>query len=256
METRPAKKICIRKFRRSWLDENIFKGWLAENDNKAWCKICNISLKCSRYNLSRHAESASHIDNVNSVNVEIDTSVEETELSHSDEVKRVKIKLSAFFAEHNIAFCTVDHLIPLLKNICVRSKAVQDVTLSRTKCTRIVKNVIAKISKFSVLIDKSTDISDTKLLCILVKYVSPVNKKVVTQLFALLPLDASNCSADNLYKVFKKYFAFYEHELHRATYPDVYLVEKVLRRKGDKVYVKWLGFDGSHNSWIHKNNVV
>ncbi|XP_077260501.1 uncharacterized protein LOC143896473 [Temnothorax americanus] len=50
--------------------------------------------------------------------------------------------------------------------------------------------------------------------------------------------------------------AFYEYELHRATYPDVYLVEKVLRRRGDEVYVKWLGFDGSHNSWIHKNNVI
>ena len=50
--------------------------------------------------------------------------------------------------------------------------------------------------------------------------------------------------------------AFYEYELHRATHPDVYLVEKVLRRKGDKMYVKWLGFDGSHNSWIHKNNVI
>ncbi|RLU15422.1 hypothetical protein DMN91_012416 [Ooceraea biroi] len=50
--------------------------------------------------------------------------------------------------------------------------------------------------------------------------------------------------------------AFYEHELHRARYPDVYLVEKVLRRRGDKVYVKWLGFDGSHNSWIHKDNAV
>jgi hypothetical protein len=50
--------------------------------------------------------------------------------------------------------------------------------------------------------------------------------------------------------------AFYEFELHRATHPDVYLVEKIIRRKGDKVYVKWLGFDGSHNSWIHKNNVI
>ena len=48
--------------------------------------------------------------------------------------------------------------------------------------------------------------------------------------------------------------AFYE--LHRVTHPDVYLVEKVLRRKGDKVYVKWLGFNGSNNSWIHKNNVT
>ncbi|KYN32611.1 hypothetical protein ALC56_13092, partial [Trachymyrmex septentrionalis] len=98
------------------------------------------------------------------------------------EIKRVEIKLSAFFTEHNIAFCTVDHLIPLLKNIC-----------------------IFKISKFSVLIDESTDISDTKLLCILIKYVSPVNKRVVTQLFAL-SLNATNCPADNLYKLFKKYF--------------------------------------------------
>ncbi|XP_018397172.1 PREDICTED: uncharacterized protein LOC108775341 [Cyphomyrmex costatus] len=49
---------------------------------------------------------------------------------------------------------------------------------------------------------------------------------------------------------------FYEHELRRVANPDVYLVEKVLRKKGDKVYVKWLGFDGSHNSWINKNDVV
>ncbi|XP_036139524.1 uncharacterized protein LOC118644641 [Monomorium pharaonis] len=50
--------------------------------------------------------------------------------------------------------------------------------------------------------------------------------------------------------------AFYEYELHRAIYPDVFLVEKILRRKGDEVYVKWLGFDGSHNSWIHKDNII
>ncbi|XP_077277712.1 uncharacterized protein LOC143905919 [Temnothorax americanus] len=49
---------------------------------------------------------------------------------------------------------------------------------------------------------------------------------------------------------------FYEQDLHRATYPDVYIVDKVLRRRGDEVYVKWLGFDGSHNSWIPKDNVI
>lgn len=47
---------------------------------------------------------------------------------------------------------------------------------------------------------------------------------------------------------------FYEYELHRVVNPDVYLVEKVLRKKGDKV--KWLGFNNLHNSWIHKNNVL
>jgi len=30
----------------------------------------------------------------------------------------------------------------------------------------------------------------------------------------------------------------YEYELHRATHPDIYLVEKVLRKRGNEVYVK------------------
>jgi len=42
--------------------------------------------------------------------------------------------------------------------------------------------------------------------------------------------------------------AFYEHELYRAIHLVVYLMEKVLCRKEDKVYIKWLGFDGLHNS--------
>ncbi|XP_072750578.1 uncharacterized protein [Anoplolepis gracilipes] len=40
---------------------------------------------------------------------------------------------------------------------------------------------------------------------------------------------------------------FYEYELHNVANPDVYLVEKVIRKKGDKVFAKWLGFDKSHN---------
>lgn len=49
---------------------------------------------------------------------------------------------------------------------------------------------------------------------------------------------------------------FYEYELLKATYPDVFLVEKILRRKNDMVLVKWLGFDDKHNSWIKKSNVL
>lgn len=170
--------------------------------------------------MSRHAESAFYIDNINSnANVEIDISIEET-VSHADKVKRAEIKLAAFFAEHNVAFCTVDHLIPLLKDVCVDPKVVQDVTLW-IKCTQIVKNVIArreaekiiqnlKTCKFSILIDESTDINDTKFVCILVKYILPINKRVVTQLFALLSLDATNCFANNLYKTFKECFSDFQ----------------------------------------------
>ena len=29
-------------------------------------------------------------------------------------------------------------------------------------------------------------------------------------------------------------------------------MEKVIKRKGDKLYVKWKGYDNSFNSWIDK----
>jgi len=41
---------------------------------------------------------------------------------------------------------------------------------------------------------------------------------------------------------------FYE-ELAPVKHPDVYLVEKVLKRRGNRLFVKWLGFDSSYNSW-------
>ncbi|XP_053592965.1 uncharacterized protein LOC128667332 [Microplitis demolitor] len=45
---------------------------------------------------------------------------------------------------------------------------------------------------------------------------------------------------------------FYDEELSKVKYPDVYLVEKVIKTRGNKLHVKWLGFDNSHNSWINK----
>ena len=47
---------------------------------------------------------------------------------------------------------------------------------------------------------------------------------------------------------------FYEKELQKVTYPDVYLVEKVIKRKRNKVLVKWLGLPSSKNSWIDSKN--
>lgn len=49
--------------------------------------------------------------------------------------------------------------------------------------------------------------------------------------------------------------SFYAQEIQKTKHPNVYLVEKVLRRKGDKVYVKWLGLPASENSWIAKTNI-
>lgn len=110
---------------------------------------------------------------------------------HIEKVKRAEIKLAGFFVEHNVAFYTTDYLISLLKNICIDSKIVHDLSLARSKCTNIIKEIIAKHeiekiieilqTRFSILIDKSTDIADKKLMCVLVQFLSS-DKKVKTQL--------------------------------------------------------------------------
>ncbi|XP_033229776.1 uncharacterized protein LOC117181322 [Belonocnema kinseyi] len=41
---------------------------------------------------------------------------------------------------------------------------------------------------------------------------------------------------------------FYQDELLKVKIPDIYLVEKVIKRRDNKVFVKWLGIDSSHNS--------
>ncbi|KAJ8911237.1 hypothetical protein NQ315_012224 [Exocentrus adspersus] len=49
---------------------------------------------------------------------------------------------------------------------------------------------------------------------------------------------------------------FYEYELQKTKYPDVYLIEKILRRSGNRVYVRWLGLPDSHNSWVNKADII
>lgn len=47
---------------------------------------------------------------------------------------------------------------------------------------------------------------------------------------------------------------FYQQELQRTKHPDIFLIEKILKRKKDKVYVQWLGY--KQRSWIDKNDLV
>lgn len=48
----------------------------------------------------------------------------------------------------------------------------------------------------------------------------------------------------------------YAEQIQSVLNPDEYLVEKILRRKDGRVYVKWLGFDNRHNSWIPEENLL
>ena len=48
---------------------------------------------------------------------------------------------------------------------------------------------------------------------------------------------------------------FYEKEFQKTNQKE-FRVEKVIKRKGYKLYVKLKGYDSSFNSWIDKKDIV
>ena len=49
--------------------------------------------------------------------------------------------------------------------------------------------------------------------------------------------------------------SFYEQEL-KKTSQDVFRIEKVLKRKGDKSLVKWVDYSDTLNSWVDTKSMV
>ena len=49
--------------------------------------------------------------------------------------------------------------------------------------------------------------------------------------------------------------SFYENELQKTNQKQ-FRIEKVIKRKGDKLYVKCKGYDNSFNSWINKKDIL
>ena len=52
--------------------------------------------------------------------------------------------------------------------------------------------------------------------------------------------------------------SFYRQELQKVQVDDdtVWRIDKVLKRRGDRLYVQWKGWPKKYNSWIHRDDVV
>ena len=49
--------------------------------------------------------------------------------------------------------------------------------------------------------------------------------------------------------------SFYEKELQKTNQKE-FRIEKVIKKKGNKLYVKYKGYYNSFNSWIDKNDLT
>lgn len=208
-----------KKFNEKWLEIEDFKGWLSrdkKDTDNAFCRACNVVLRGGKSELLKHSKSNKHLLNVKTIsnNKSLLKTFTKVDDPHQIAVKKAEISLSVFFCEHNIAFNIVDHLEDLLRKVAPDSKILKDIKLSRRKCTAIVKNVLCKKetndlvnllqkNNFSVLVDETTDISNIKQLCILVRYVDS-EFKIRTRLLELVTFNAADSSASSLYSTFAK----------------------------------------------------
>ena len=51
---------------------------------------------------------------------------------------------------------------------------------------------------------------------------------------------------------------FYEKELQLSKMKEdgLYIIEKIIKKVGDRYLVKWRGYDNSFNSYVNKNDIV
>ena len=48
---------------------------------------------------------------------------------------------------------------------------------------------------------------------------------------------------------------FYEKELEKNNQEEL-RIEKIIKRKGNKLHVKWKGYDNAFNSWVDEKDIV
>ena len=49
---------------------------------------------------------------------------------------------------------------------------------------------------------------------------------------------------------------FYEKELRLTkNNTEEYIIEKILKTKGNNIFVKWRGYSNNFNSWVKKTNI-
>ncbi|KAE8746828.1 hypothetical protein FOCC_FOCC006465, partial [Frankliniella occidentalis] len=203
-----------KKFQKGWLTDEELKHWLEpvpDNELKARCKL---EYEKNATTL-KHQKNMKAFKNVPSV-ADIFKGPNKEEII-SEKVKKAEIGVAAFFTEHNVALQTSDHLIEMLKKHVTDSEIVKRMTLDHTKCTAIVKNVLRKTEKenliailkkvkFSILVDESTDAGQKKNMVILVRYTDPETGKITVPLLSIIELDATDCSAEGMFKKFEEEF--------------------------------------------------
>lgn len=221
-----------QKYRADWEKEPKFSKWLTndpQDDFKARCKVCNTSMIAEKHVLSKHSEGQKHLKNLTSIRAAKPVTSFFPSSSTSQENNTIKlakiaeVKMAAYFAEHNIAFNSADHLGKLLKECFPDSKILKETNITRKKTAKIIYKGVGpghkaelaeklKTSKFSIMTDESTDISTSKASCVVVRFFNDISGRIESKFWNLHEIFSDDdpsavnegATAENIYKKLKK----------------------------------------------------
>ena len=190
-----------KRYCEKWEKEPKLKRWIQKvlsDECKAYCK-CEI--RAHRNDLLSHASTAKHLKNAapfSSQRSLFDVGCSKVVLDTS--IKVAELKVAAHIACHS-SISTVNHLGELLCSISGK-----DFAIHRTKCTVLIKQVLAPSMEndlrkdigencYSLIIDESTDITAHKQLCVIVRYFSRSLKRIVSSFLGLITLESGTAIA-------------------------------------------------------------
>ena len=121
-------------------------------------------------------------------------------------VQDAEIRMAAFVTEHNLSFNIMDHLSELLPKVFPDSEIAQQFKSKCTKTSKVIKNACApyfhellqeklKVSRFSLIIDETTDISTAKELSIVCRFFSKVDRQVVSHFYELVSVSSGDAAS-------------------------------------------------------------
>ncbi|XP_036321125.1 LOW QUALITY PROTEIN: zinc finger MYM-type protein 6-like [Rhagoletis pomonella] len=202
-----------KKFLHAWLDQF---PWLQNVNGASHCMACDKKLSNHVTDLKKHGSLAVHLQNVKNKKkqIQIQKFLSSEEITLSGQVKYAELTLVMFLICHNLPFLLMDFLPALLKDCCPDSKIAAAIQCGRTKSTEIAdilgnkaKNKIVrklKSSKFSLIVDETTDLSTKTCLVLVVRYFDKLTQRVYDSVLSLIEL--KNCDASSIYDAIKQFF--------------------------------------------------
>ncbi|XP_050724635.1 uncharacterized protein LOC127002594 [Eriocheir sinensis] len=196
-----------RKFKDEW---EIFFLWVKQSSDgsgEAFCKLCHCNLVPRLSSLQNHEKSDKHQKRQAAIPY---TSALKVSPNVSDEVKRAELEIATAICCH-CSTISVDHISDIIKRNG-KGSTLGKINIHRTKCSKILTEVISPAyveelksdvlgQKFAILVDESTDVASKKLLCVVIRYFSRSEKKIVTELVELV--EVSEATREALFQAIK-----------------------------------------------------